>query len=257
MRDDPLLVGSVEKAFLVLHAVREGPGAMSLGEIAAASGLDKSAAQRFTHTLWRLGYLHKDDRTRRFSLGRQALETAFHYLRSTPLVEVAMPVVAELRRSCGERVSMSLWEDTSLIYAIRQQSKREYFWSSLIGRRVPLVSTAGGRAILASLPPQEAESLVRRAAPAALTPRTLTDPAEILEQVAQARVQGYAMAVEEVSVGEVTLGAAVTDAERRPVAALHIAGSLGEWQPDRFAASFAPLLLEAAHGLSRATRHAA
>ncbi|HWX50965.1 MAG TPA: IclR family transcriptional regulator [Roseomonas sp.] len=252
MRDDTLLVGSVEKAFRVLHAVREGPGAMSLGEIAAASGLDKSAAQRFAHTLWRLGYLEKDERTRRFTLGRQALETAFHYLRTTPLVEVAMPVVAELRRSCGERVSMSLWEGDSLIYVIRQQSRREYFWSSLIGRRVPLASTAGGRAILALLPPAEAEALVRRAPPPALTPRTLTDPAAILEQVGRARAQGYAMAVEEVSAGEVTLGAAITRADGRPVAALHIAGSLGEWKPEAFAASFAPLLLEAAHGLSRA-----
>ncbi|MDJ0390750.1 IclR family transcriptional regulator [Roseomonas sp. E05] len=257
MREDALLVGSVEKAFRVLHAVREGPGAMSLSEIAAASGLDKSAAQRFSHTLWRLGYLEKDERTRRFSLGRQALETAFHYLRTTPLVEVAMPVVAELRRSCGERVSMSLWEDTSLIYVIRQQSRREYFWSSLVGRRVPLVSTAGGRAILASLAAEEAEALVRRATPAALTPRTLTDPAAILEQVRQARAQGYAMATEEVSAGEVTLGAAITRADGRPVAALHIAGSLSEWKPEAFAASFAPLLLEAAQGLSRAGGSAA
>lgn len=253
MRKDPLLVGSVEKAFLVLHAIREGPGAISLAEIAAAAELDKSAAQRFTHTLWRLGYLHKDGKTRRFSLGTQALDTAFHYLRTTPLVEMAMPVVAELRRACGERVSLSLWEDASLIYVIRQQSKREYFWSSLIGRRVPVVSTAGGRAILAMLPAAEAEALIRRCDREALTARTLTDPGAILQQVAQARAQGYAVAAEEVSLGEVTLGAAVTDTDGRPAAALHIAGSLGEWDPEAFARNFAPLLLEAARGLSRAT----
>src|SRR5262249_5632119 len=50
-REDPLYVRSIEKAFRVLTAFGTGHASLSLSQIAAAAELDKSAAQRFTHTL--------------------------------------------------------------------------------------------------------------------------------------------------------------------------------------------------------------
>ena len=57
---DRLFVESVEKAFKVLEAFRSDKVDLSLVEIISRTGLNKSAAQRFTHTLHRLGYLKKD-----------------------------------------------------------------------------------------------------------------------------------------------------------------------------------------------------
>ncbi|WP_242662496.1 IclR family transcriptional regulator [Teichococcus deserti] len=245
-------MGSVHKAFQVLHAFRDAGGPLSLGEIAAATGLDKSAAQRFSHSLWKLGYLEKDTRTRRYRLGHRVLELTFSYLQGNRLVEAAMPMLAELRRSTGQRVSLSLWEDVSLIYVIRQQSQREYFWASLIGRRVPLFCTAGGRAILAQLPRAEAEDILARSPLRPLTPQTLTDPAAIMARVEQARQDGYGAAAEEVEQGERVLGAAVQRADGRPVGAVHLAAPLGEWDREEFGRRFAPLLLEVTRGLRSA-----
>ncbi|MFJ1260560.1 IclR family transcriptional regulator [Cupriavidus sp. CuC1] len=252
MTRDPLNVASVDKAFRVLHAFGNAAGDLSLGDIAEISGLDKSAAQRFAHTLWQLGYLHKNDKTRRFSLGSKVLDLAFFFLKSNALVEAATPALVELRRACGERVYLSLFDDTSIIYAIRQQSKREYFYSSLIGRRMPTFCTAGGRAILARLPREKAADIVSRSELKPLTPKTITDAAVIIQKVDQARLDGFALAMEESSIGELTLGVAVLDSEGIPVAAIHIGGSLSEWQPDEFARKFAPLVMETAQSLSRA-----
>src|SRR3546814_10997531 len=65
-RPDPLTVQSVLKAFSVLHAFGSSQRSLSLAQIAALDGMGKSAAQRFAHTLTRLGYLAKDPQTRRF-----------------------------------------------------------------------------------------------------------------------------------------------------------------------------------------------
>ena len=56
---DPLLVQSVEKAFRVLRAFDGSRPTLSLSQIAEETGLDISAAQRFTYTLTKLGYLTK------------------------------------------------------------------------------------------------------------------------------------------------------------------------------------------------------
>lgn len=249
--EDPLHVASVGKAFRVLEAFRHTIHDLSLAEISEHTGLDKSAAQRFAHTLWQLGYLEKDERTRRFRLGKPVLDLTFSYLRSNRLVEVATPALVALRNACGERANLSLFDDTTLIYAIRQQTRREYFDGALIGRRIPVYGTAGGRAILAQLPEDEARDILARSSLRARTPRTLTDPERIMDAVRMAADKGYAIAVEETQLGEITLGAAVTDAKGRPIAAVHIAASVNDWTPETLAQKCASLAMETAQALSR------
>lgn len=251
VREDALHVASVAKAFRVLEAFQHTNSDLSLIEIAAHTGLDKSATQRFAHTLWQLGYLEKDERTRRFRIGKPVLDLSFSYLRSNPLVELATPALLALRNDCGERVNLSLYDDTTTIYVIRQQMKREYFDSTLVGRRIPVFCTAGGRSILAQLPHEEAVAIIARSNLAPRTAKTITDPAVILEKVAEAGRNGYGFAVEETVLGEVTVGAAVIDAAGRPLAAVHIAASITEWAPDVFVERFAPLVIETAQSLSR------
>ena len=251
LRDDPLLVGSVAKAFQVLDTFGHAEGALSLAELATLSGLDKSATQRFAHTLWRLGYLDKDDRTRRFSLGKRVLDAAFNFLRSDGLVERATPALIELRQACGERANLSLHDDTTMIYAIRQQTKREYFAGSLIGRRIPVFCTAGGRAVLSHLPEDDALSILARSDLSPLTARTICDSTLIMAKVRAAAQDGFALAVEETAPGEITVGAAVTDVTGRPVAAVHIAASVADWPASAFAERFGPLVGETARSLSQ------
>lgn len=252
MTRDPLYVASVDKAFRVLDAFGSTSADLSPSDIAELSGLDKSAVQRFAHTLHQLGYLEKNEKTRRFSLGKRVLDLAFYFLRSNALIEAATPTLVELRRASGERVNLSLFDGTSIIYVIRQQSKREYFYSSLIGRRMPTFCTAGGRSILAHLPRDQAADLVSQSDLKPLTPKTITDPATIMKKVDQARLDGFALAVEESSIGELMLGAAILDATAMPMAAIHLGGSLSEWHPEEFAQKFAPLIMESAQSLSRA-----
>lgn len=253
-RSDPLHVASVAKAFRVLEAFGRTITDLSLMEIADHTGLDKSATQRFTHTLWQLGYLEKDERTRRFRLGKPVLDLSFYYLRSNALIELATPALIDLRNSCGERANLSLYDETTTIYVIRQQTKREYFDGSLIGRRIPVFCTAGGRSILAQLPPDEAASVIAKSDLRPKTPKTIIDPDAVMRKIQEARENGFGLAVEETVLGEITVGAAVTDASGRPIAAVHIAASISDWTVDAFKERFAPLVIETAQALSRSQR---
>jgi DNA-binding IclR family transcriptional regulator len=247
----PLFVQSLEKGMRVLESFDSVEQFHGLADIAALSGLDKSAAQRFTFTLEKLGYLEKCPKTKRFSLGKKTLGLAFNYLRSNPLVEAATPALVELKRHCGEHVSLSLFDDTTIIYAIRQQSKREYHYSSLIGRRMPTFCSAGGRAVLSRLPRDRMMDIIARSDLTPMTGKSITDPEKIYAKVDEARETGYAVILDECMLGEIALAVAVLGSNGMPVAAIHIAGSNSEWDRAEFERRFAPLAIETAQSVSR------
>jgi DNA-binding IclR family transcriptional regulator len=248
---DTLFVTSLEKGLAVLGAFSGGQQFMTLREVADACGTDKSTAQRFTHTLTKLGYLEKCPRTKRFSLGKSVLELSFNYLRANTLVEAASPVLIELQRTTGERVNLSLFDDTSIIYAVRQLAKREYYFSSLIGRRMPIYCTSGGRIMMSHLSKKEVDDILERSTLKPITRKTIYEPAKIRAKISEAREKGYALTVEETVTGELVVAGAIVDAGGRPAAAIHIAGSLSEWTPNQFEKKFGPLVVETCHALSR------
>jgi IclR family transcriptional regulator, pca regulon regulatory protein len=246
--DDRLYVQSVEKAFRLLEAFATATGPLSLSQLAAASGLDKSGAQRMGHTLAKLGYLEQTQTGLR--PGHRILERSFDYLRTDPLVRRALPILAELKRETQQRVDLSRFDDLHMLYLVRLQSKRESFNAYLIGRRVPIFCTSGGRAVLARLPKAQMMNLLQRSDRIKLTPKTTTSLERTVRLVAQAQADGYALALEEVLLGEIALAAAVTDESGRPVGAIHLAGSLSDWTAEEFARRFAPLVVDAAHAAS-------
>lgn len=246
--DDRLFLQGVQRTMQLLEAFSRHPRPLSLAELAAAAGLDKSSVQRIAHTLQALGYL--DRQPNGLAPGKKLLDRGFDFLRTEPLIERAVPVLHELRKAIPERVDLSLFDDTSVIYAVRLQSKRETFSATLVGRRMPTFCTSGGRAILAALPEAEAEAVLARSDRTPLTPSTITDLPGLRARLAEARRDGFALCLEESLRGEITLGAAVRDAEGRPVAAIHVAASLAEWEPAAFR-RLAPLVLHAAEALSR------
>lgn len=247
--DHRLVVQSVVHALRVQQAVGLAGRALSLAEIAQATGIDRSAAQRFAYTLEAMGYLERGPNGIGYRPGRQALDRCFEYLRSHPLVERATPVLTELRKSVRERVDLSLFDGPTIIYAVRLQSKRQTFYATLIGRRIPTFCTSGGRAMLSLLPDEEVKEILDQSEFAAHTPKTLTEPAAIMERIARAREDGYALVMEELLMGEIAIGAAIRGADGRPVAAVHVAGSLSEWQEQDFRDRMGPLVIEAAAAL--------
>lgn len=248
--DARLYVQAVERAFRVLEAFGGNPQPLSLAGIAAAAGIDKSGAQRLCYTLRRLGYLEADARGHGLRPGLKLLDRSHDFLRVHPLVERATPALMELRRATQERVDLSLPDDLSIVYAVRLQSKRETFFATLVGRRLPAFCSSGGRAMMALMEDAAVEDILARSDRRPLTPRTITDLPALRARIAEARRLGYALAREEGLLGEIVLAAAIHDREGRPVAAIHIAASLSEWEEPAFRRRMAPLALEAARALS-------
>lgn len=245
--EDRLFVEALWRGFRVLEAFSQAPRPMSLSEIAALSGLDKSGVQRIVHTLVQCGYLERQSEG--VALGRKLLDRSFDYLRSNPIIQQAVPILADLRRTIKERVDLSLFDDLSMLYVVRMQSKRDTFYAHLVGRRVPTFCSSGGRSVLSHLPDDRVMDILLRSDRRKYTPRTTVEIDEILARIEQVRTSGYSLALEEVLVGEIAVAAAVLDHSGAPIGAIHVAASLAEWEPEDFVARAGPLVTAAAAGL--------
>lgn len=249
---DGLFNRSLARGLSVLESFRDADRPLSLAEIASRTGLTRSAAQRLVHTLRKLGYLTLADDGRGFLLNLPILDLTHDYLRMNPVLRRASPVLLELRRQVQERVDLSLFDGVRMVYATRLQSKREAFFATLVGHSVPVTGSSGGWAALALLADAEIDAILARAPLRALTPRSLTDPDAIRAQIAAVRRDGHALALEQVLMGEVAIAMAIPDPQGRPVGAVHIAGSLAEWQPEDFRRRMAPPLAAAIRSLRAA-----
>nr|WP_246522047.1 IclR family transcriptional regulator [Neoroseomonas terrae] len=248
---DPLHVEAIARAFRVLEVFSTGAQPRSLGELAAASGLPKSAVQRVVHTLVRLGYMEVRPRGGH-APGRKLLDRSFDYQRSEPMLERAIPVLIDLQRAIGERVDLALLDDLTMLYVWRLESRRETFRAGLGGRRIPAWCSSGGIAVLSRLPEKRVDDVLARSQLVAATPFTLTDPVRIRERIAETRRLGYALLSQELQIGIIALAAPIVQPDGGPMAAVHITARLADVDEETARRRLAPALMEAANAIGDA-----
>ncbi|OCX66588.1 hypothetical protein BFP70_04745 [Thioclava sp. SK-1] len=239
------------RAMQVMSAFHDVDRPLSLGDIAAITGLDRSTTQRIVHTLRKLGYIKRDRHDRGFVPGVRLYDHIFDAMRMDPLIQAAVPLLLDLRSRVEERVDLSLVDDTRLIYATRLQPKREVLHAMLVGLSVPMSCTSSGWAVLAHLPEDDARDILRRSEKRAFTAKTLLEEDAIMERVAQARSQGYIIATEQLLPGEIGIAAAVVNAQGTPVGAVTITAILSDWTETNFEHAMGPALMQTVRALSR------
>ena len=246
-----LMVNSVEKAFRVLYAFGRQHQTLNLSQVASETGMDLSAAQRFTHTLTRLGYLHKDAETKRFELTAKTLDLGYHFIRGSRLVDRAMPYLMHLSKETEETVNLTMREGPEIIFVSRFLSRHVLNTDVIIGTRMPAYCTAPGIAMLSRLPEDEAMAVIDASDLKAHTPSTVWQREALREKIRQAAAQGYATAFEEVYLGDASIAAPILDHRGRPEGAVNVAVSCSRYSREEVVARFSALIIAAAHAVSR------
>lgn len=248
-------VASVAKCFQVLKAFRRGQTELrqrdlGLSEICKLSGLDKSAAQRFSETLVTLGYLEKDPGTRRYRPGIALIDFYYTFMVSHRLAQIAMPILIEASKVYDTTVNMCELEGADAIYTVRIPQAKASYGTMLAGRRVPAFCTAPGTVILANMPEAEAEAVLAASDLHKITEYTLTDIADLKAQMAEARRLGYFVSNQQSQIHNVSTAAPVLRADGRAVAAVHIPGYAPQWNLESVHEKLVPLAVETARRIS-------
>jgi len=153
-------VNSLARGLMVLEAFKPGAFRLSLAEISRITNTPKATAFRLVKTLAELNYLKYDTAYKEYYLGPKVLSLGHSVLQSLEIQEIIRPYLVTLSRECGKTINFAVLDDSEMVYIERIRAPETVYLDITIGSRIPLYSTAVGRAVLAHMgEPQLAETL--------------------------------------------------------------------------------------------------
>ncbi len=120
-------------------------------ELAARSGLSAPTVSRLCFTLQRLGYLVYDGETGRYAMGPAVLELSYVMLRNIDLRQIARPLLREFAEQTGITVAVNTRDRQRMVVLEGVPGTSPVALRLDVGFRLPIISTAAGRAYLAGL----------------------------------------------------------------------------------------------------------
>jgi len=213
-------VQSLERGLAVIRAFDGEHRELGLSDVARLTGLSRAAARRFLLTLVSLGYVHHSGG--RFSLRPRVLELGYAYLSGLSLPEVAQPHMETLVAAVNESSSVSVLDDTEIVYVARVPTRRIMSITLAVGARLPAFATSMGRVLLAELPDAELKERLARIEFRPLTPYTVADAASLREVLTRVRANGYAAVDQELEEGLRSLAVPIRDPAGTAIAALNV-----------------------------------
>src|SRR3982074_2384797 len=157
---DRSFVVALSRGLDVLRAFHPNDGLLGNQEIAARTNLPKPTVSRLTYTLTKLGYLTPVPRFEKYQLAPSAMALGYAALANLGVRHLSEPFREEVMRETGGAVAVGGRDRTSMIYF--GQSRGMTLGVQLdVGSRIPIATTAMGRAYLWALPDEERASLLR------------------------------------------------------------------------------------------------
>lgn len=244
------LIGSVQRALDILGLFDSRRSELGTTEIADLLALPKSTAAGLMHTLEANGYLEQNSETRKYRLGLKLAERAGLLLNQFDLRQLAAPFLQNLRDECNESVNLAVRRGADMVYVERMHGTNMLGFRSEIGKRERIHSTALGKAYLAALPDEETRQIVSQHPFDALTPYTITSPADFLKELERIRRRGFAVDDQENELGGRCVAAAILDFDGSPAAAVSVSVPLLR-MPEARVAEIGALVKRTAAQISR------
>lgn len=195
------MIQSILKASAVLNYIAHHNGNTKLADISNDLGINKSTLHGILQSLVYCGLLSQDPDTTLYSLGLKTYELGKIYEKSFSLVDIAKPIMKTLNDEFDENVHLSIESSYEVLYIDCIQSKHAVRTASSIGGTDPLYSTSAGKIILAYADKDYVDKYLNQCDFQSLTPNTITNADNLIQQVDIARTQGYAVDNEEVEIG--------------------------------------------------------
>jgi IclR family transcriptional regulator, KDG regulon repressor len=182
-------VQSIERAFAILTEISKQQG-ISLAELSKKVALHNSTTFHLVRTMVDLGIVRQEKQTKRYLLGRKIFTLAAASLSELQLVSVATPVLEELAAATGETAHFGIRSGDQVAVAARIIGTGAFQLVERSGAGRPLHCTALGKVLLAQMNDEQLRRFVDTFPLTPSTPKSITDPHVLFEEVRTARTVG-------------------------------------------------------------------
>jgi len=237
-------VQSLGRAFAILEQVARHRDGIGLAELSHLVGLHNSTTFHLAKTLVSLGYLRQERHTKRYRVGRPLFALAASALDEIEMVSLATPVLEELSRELGEASHFALRMGDVVVVIARTSGPSAFQLADRVGVVRPAHCTAVGKAILASLQPDQLKRFLDRAGMKPSTAKSITEVPALLREIEEVRRTGIAIDDGEFNLEVRCLAVPVEDFTGKIVGALGISAPV--WRLTRQALQSRSKIVQAA-----------
>ena len=239
---------SAQKVCRILR-VLSTPLPLRLADIANASGVNKATALRLLDTLIGEGFVVRDEATKRYALGDEAIALGIAMQGRDHIRDRARPTLLRLAALTGDTMLLSTRSGIDSVCIDREFGSFPIRASYLeLGMRRPLGVGAGSLALLAWLPDDEVDAVLTLIEPQLKTRYPRISRALLKTEVDHARQRGYALLLDVVVDQMGGIAVPVRGSDGKPVAAISLAALSTRITPRL--ATLVPPLKKAAEELS-------
>lgn len=180
-------VHAIEKSIQLLDCFWQERRPLALRELEAMTGWAKSTIHGLLASMLDSGVIEQNATDGNYRLGYHLFELGSAVNQSWGVPEISAPYLQRIVDQEGESAYLARLSGDELILTLCEEPHVGFRIVSEVGTRLPLHCTSQGKVILANLPRYDAQRLLNRHPLTACTPKTQTDPARLLAEIARCR----------------------------------------------------------------------
>ncbi len=219
-RDGKSKSQSLDRGLMVLEAIGAAETDLGVRDLARMLGIAKSIVQRLLNTLYERGFVEQEPVSRKYRIGARAFEIGSGFTRSGSLAQIATPELELLTKQHQLNSYLGILRDNTALYLATLQSSGPIAIQVSPGDRIPLHTTALGKALLFDMSDAEIRALLEGTQMERRTAKSKLGIAALIKEVRQAKALGFTISEGENIVGIYSIGAPVYDATGHIIAAI-------------------------------------
>src|SRR5246127_1307850 len=184
-------ITALQRGLKLLHLFSESPKGLTAKQVAALSRLPVSTVHRFLANLVTAGFLNRDgEGTHHLGIACFAIGQAA--AGQLDIRRLSLPHLRDLNQQTRETIHLTVRHGLAAVYVEKLDSPEQLRIHSRIGASVPLHCSAVGKVMLANMPQEEREKLLRQLDLERFTPNTVGNLQELRTELYRVEKNGYA-----------------------------------------------------------------
>jgi IclR family pca regulon transcriptional regulator len=235
---------TLARGLACLQILADSPLPVGASEVATAMEIHRASARRILLTLEHLGYVSEDRGL--YVASPKVLALGRGLLGRTSVWTAVTPEVVAVADRFNEPCSISVLDGLEILFVCRDATRRIYTSRLGVGDRLPAHCTASGKTLLSALPAADLAARLSGVTLKRQGPCSLTTPKSLTSALRDIRNKDYALAVDEMEEGTLSIALPLRERLGRVVAAMSVASHRSRMSPDDLVNRVLPPLREAA-----------
>lgn len=252
-QDTKYVVPGLDRGLRLLGLFSKQDAELTLTEINRRLRVPYATTYRLLHTLELHGLLHKTKVG--FRLGPGILRLGYQYLSSMDLVEIARPILVQLRDITQGSANLGVLDGVDVVYIAHIPSTQAIATRLEVGSRMVAHSSSIGRLLLGAMPEENVRRIFKGNGlkrPDGSRHRSID---EMITSVQRDEKRGYVITKGAYHPGIIAVAAPIFDRSGAPVAGLNVSGLASDWDSRFIEGQIKDQVCAAAHSVSKLLGH--